>query len=487
MCFAFLAFVLLAGVSATSTAERNLIVNGDTVLPSDNQFFVRSWPDTVRETDDVLCGATLIHSDMIITAAHCHGGFNYGAMLYDPESESFTQFRPVDLQIAYKRYYEDIDIINYDVLVLRLETPITNIEPVLLNSDPNFPRTFGNSRTIVEGLGVGITESGHISQGLEVGYFSPMANFQCAQRLGKANVEMTDDVMCADPYTDDSICAGDSGGPLVARIAPSNEMSAVSRSPWGDGSKPVLVGVTTFGNDCLVDDIPDGFARISFFHKWINEQICNYSRDPPAECLEYFQSDQYSEFLASQDTSDIMDDKVLIKMKFQHDFMAEQTVFVFRNTATNKVEFVGPHYVPERAEYVESEFLLPVPGNYVVEIHDTRGNGLTNPRFAEMMPQGSWTISAEYSNGATIEDLASGDHKFEKLQTRFFQLPRRMKNENPTAAPTTTAAPTIKESIPRQDVDADSLEVGASSAPLTSSAWAPAVMSLLCSLFMLFQ
>ena len=235
LVFLLLVVVLLAGVSAESTAERKLVINGDTVLPSDNQFFVRSWLDTVRETDDVLCGASLIHSDMIITAAHCHGGFNFGAMAYDPNSESFSQYRQVDLQIAYKKYYENLEIINYDILVLRLESPITDVEPILLNSDPNFPITrnnFGIEGTVVEATGVGITETGFISKGLEVGYFSPMSNFQCAQRLGKANVEMTPDVMCADPYTDDSICAGDSGGPLIARVPAFGEVSAASRSPW---------------------------------------------------------------------------------------------------------------------------------------------------------------------------------------------------------------------------------------------------------------
>merc|ERR1711935_168113 len=104
--------------------------------------------------------------------------------------------------------------------------------------------------------------------------------------------------------------------------------------------------------------------------------------------------------------------------------MAEQTTFVFRNTDTNKVEYVGPQYVPERSQYVESDFLLPVPGNYLVEIYDRLGDGLKNPDFAKDFPQGSWTISAEYSNGARIEDLASGDHNFERLQTRSIELPR---------------------------------------------------------------
>ena len=493
----FLVAALLVGASAeraSTSAKRKLIINGDSVAASDHQFFVRSAFDDVAQTDDLLCGASLIHPDIIVTAAHCHGGFNYGAMAYDPNTERFTQYRPVDMQIAYPRYYEDINVINYDLMILRLSSPITNVEPIGLNSDPAFPlfRTInGEERSyLLDAFGVGLTESGTMSRGLEAGFFRAMSNARCGDRLGKnnvgkRNVVMTDDVMCADPSTDDSICAGDSGGPLAARISVSTETNAVSRSPWDDDYKPLLVGVTTFGNDCLVDAIPDGFSRISFYYKWIKEQICNYSQDPPSDCLDYFESDEYSEFLASQDTSNIMDDKVLITMKFQHDFMAEQTTFVFRNTATNKIEYNGPQYVPERGEYVETEFFLPAPGNYAVEIYDTKGDGLTNPKYAESFPQGNWAISAEYSNGARIEDLASGDFNFANLQERFISLPRRKNNDGSTPDPsdlTPTVLPTAGE-----EVDTETLKLGSLSSSSTISMWGLATLLLTWTTFLLLK
>ena len=474
----------LAGTNAenkvSGSSERKLIINGDTVDPSEHQFFVRSAFDTVRETDDLLCGASLIHSDMIVTAAHCHGGFNYGARLYNPDEDRFNQFKEVDLQIAYPRYYEDVEIINYDLLLLRLESPVTNVAPIELNRDPSFPlfRNFNGAQqsVLLEGLGVGLTENGIISRGLEAGYFRAMSNPQCGARLGVANVIMSDDVMCADPNTDDSICAGDSGGPLSARISVATQTTAASRSPWSDDSKPLLVGVTTFGNDCLVDDIPDGFSRISYYYDWIREQICNYSNDPPSDCLEYYESDKYTKFLATQDTSDFADDKVRITMKFQHDFMAEQTTFAFRNTDTDQIEYVGPQYVPARAEFVESEFLLPVPGNYAVEIHDTKGDGLTNPDFAKKLPNGSWSISAEYNNGARIEDLASGDHDFKKLQTRFIELPHRMEyNGTAPADPSESAVYDFEWS---SEVEAQTQTMESSSSVWTTSVWGLTALSL---------
>lgn len=485
ICFALFAAVLLVSVGAetSTTAQRKLIVNGNPASPSDNQFFVRSWPDSVPQTNDILCGASLIHSDIIVTVAHCHGGFNYGAMTYDSESETFARYKTVDLQIAHPKFYQNLENINYDIMIIRLTTPITDVEPVVLNDDPDFPvnANYGDeSSFLLEAIGVGLTETGFVSNGLDVGYFNAMSNDRCKKILGKVNVAITEDIMCADPSTDDSICSGDSGGPLTARLVKApNQNSAVSRTPWSDltTSVPVQVGVTSFGNNCEVDTIPDGFARISYFHKWINEQICKYSRDPPIACLDYFQSDDYLQYIASQDASaEIWPDKARITMKFQHDFLAEQTKFVFRNTNTNEIEYVGPHYVPRRGEFVVSNFYLPVPGKYAVEIHDAGDDGLNNPSYVnEDYPKGSWEISAEYSNGGRLEALASGDFDFESLQTKYIRLPRRLPNPDPpdTLSPTVTpfeapsAAPNLESEIP------------SSSLPLAYSAWALTILSLL--------
>jgi trypsin len=245
--------------SSSSSKRRNLIVNGDTVNPSEYQFFLRSWPDSVRDTTDILCGASLIHSDIILTAAHCQGGFNYGAMAYDPSTGLVNRYKKVDLQIAFPEYYSNLDIINYDLMILRLSKPITDIKPVMINADPDFP--INNNSSLLDALGFGLTEDGSVSQVLKVGHFTPITNDQCFQRFRIANVDLSEDILCVDPSTDDSICAGDSGGPLITSIIDSN-----------NNINTVQVGVVSFGNECEPDWIPDGFARVSYFTDWINKR-----------------------------------------------------------------------------------------------------------------------------------------------------------------------------------------------------------------------
>ena len=93
---------------------------------------------------------------------------------------------------------------------------------------------------------------------MKVGYFAPITNAQCFRRLRIANVDLTEDILCVDPVTDDSICSGDSGGPLFAT----------------GRNNAIQVGVVSFGNDCQPDYIPDGFARVSYFKDWISKQVC---------------------------------------------------------------------------------------------------------------------------------------------------------------------------------------------------------------------
>jgi hypothetical protein len=96
------------------------IVNGIS-LSDESQFatsfYLRSSYDDVPWTPDRLCGATLIHSDVAISAAHCQGAFNYGLLGYD--GTSYKRPLYINYQARHPNWNYDARALNYDIMVSR--------------------------------------------------------------------------------------------------------------------------------------------------------------------------------------------------------------------------------------------------------------------------------------------------------------------------------------------------------------------------------
>jgi hypothetical protein len=164
----------------------------------------------------------------------------------------------------------------------------------------------------------------------------------------------------------------------------------------------------------------------------------------------------YNKFVTEHGAkADIPVDKAKISFEFHHDFLAEQTAFSIRNLLSNKIEYVGPQYVPKRGGKFTSTFLLSVPGNYAIEVYDTGMDGLKNPDYVNAnYPEGSWVVSAEYSNGGRLEKLAIGDADFEEFQTKQIRLPESapplitdQPSFSPTNYPTESLNPSVAPSL----------------------------------------
>jgi len=369
--------------------RRRAIINGRIIAdPSDAQFFVKSGRDNDKTTPDYLCGATFVHTDMLLTAAHCQGSFNYGVFLYDPDTNDYTREATVDLQIRYPDF-NGIDTHN-DILLLRLsEDP--GLPIVKMNSDDSVPTT---DYDVIRAYGFGKTNSnGRPSDELREGYFSYIDNGECSERVrSTADPMIWDDVLCADPHYDDSsvdidegssICQGDSGGPLL-------------------DSSNTLLGVISWNFLCRSDRLPDGFSRVSFFHDWITKQICFYSRKPLAS---------NNECPYGTKSPPPVSGSVQVLLTFDHDFYPEETFFrILSKDRFDQVEYAGPKYVPDRESVWTSKMHL-LPGNYTLEILDMAGNGLNPDATSGSDKKGSWTLSALYEEDIETE-LVSGSANF---------------------------------------------------------------------------
>lgn len=223
---------------------------------------------------------------------------------------------------------------------MRLSTD-SGLPIIKMNSDESIPT---NDHGIMKAYGFGKTASiGMPSDALREGHFTYIDNGECSKRvMSTTNSIIWDDVLCADPYYDDSasinegssICQGDSGGPLL-------------------DSSNILVGVISWNFLCQSDRLPDGFARVSYFHDWITEQICFYSRKPLSSNNEC--PDGTSPPLPANGS-------VQVLLTFDHDFYPEETFFrVISKDRIDQVKYAGPKYVAGReSAWTSRMHLLPV-------------------------------------------------------------------------------------------------------------------------------
>ena len=415
-----------------SQGRRREIVNGVVVDPSDAKFFVKTGRDDDKTTPDYVCGGILVHSDIILTAAHCQGAFNYGVLLYDPKTNDYTREATVDLQIRYPDF-NGIDTHN-DILLLRLSTD-SNLPVLEMNSNNSTPTDDAE----LKAYGFGKTKStGGASNRLREAQMRYIDNEECSKRVrGTANSIIWDDVLCADPYYDiggrieegGSICQGDSGGPLL-------------------DSSNRLVGVTSWNFFCSSDHLPDGFARVAYFHDWITQQICFISRNPTSS---------NNECPNGTSSPPPAPGSVKVLLNFNHDFYPEETTFrIISKDRDGQVEYAGPKYVPGRESSWTSGIYL-VPGAYTLEIFDIASNGLSpNDRDKK----GSWSLAALYEDKIFETKLASGGANFlqkdlvdfvvDDIETqRPTQKPTQKPSQKPTQIP--TQIPTkIPTKIPTQ-------------------------------------
>ena len=208
----------------------------------------------LNESNTVFCGAVLIDSQHLLTAAHCIARF---------VPNQFTvrlanQVRRVDRVFISNTFRWSH--LNRDLGVIRLAEPVANAQPVSLATSLDI-----NSLPVDSVVSI-------------LGYGQSQTNGPFEGRLMQGNVPFVPTNMCADAWREqfpslatmisqDSICAsgngfavdtctGDSGGPLL----------------YNNGTTTQLLAVTSFGEPaCGSADKPSVYARVDAFQDIIQK------------------------------------------------------------------------------------------------------------------------------------------------------------------------------------------------------------------------
>ena len=193
------------------------------------------------------CDGSLIHEDIILTAAHCDEivGDNIFIGAYSMSDPLAVVADGEQQQIMTRVLHPDYnpDTIENNLMVLKIDSP-SSIQPVKLNTDPTNP----NDGKDVVGIGFGDIdpEPGEsdveFPKVLQKVTMPIVAYNQCAQDY-EAIQDLTDIVIVEDTMLCAGVkeggkdtCQGDSGGPLL------------------NGN--VQVGITLVGYGCALPDVP---------------------------------------------------------------------------------------------------------------------------------------------------------------------------------------------------------------------------------------
>eukprot|EP00095_Tigriopus_kingsejongensis_P009897 maker-scaffold470_size172058-snap-gene-0.30 protein:Tk09897 transcript:maker-scaffold470_size172058-snap-gene-0.30-mRNA-1 annotation:"transmembrane protease serine 9-like" len=219
------------------------------------------------------CGGSLIRNDMIITAAHCVETPGFAEFirvtlgehdLSRPDETSFTVTRRVKRVILHPSYTAFLIGLPGDIALIILEDPVPfnqGIKPVCLPT--NSPvGTFDNRMGIAAGWG--LTENETNPDVIRQVDLNIISLEQCTTEWRLLDgLELTPAMICTfnGPLGTGSTCRGDSGGPLMVL----------------EGTKQVLVGVTSFGTQNCSDPVSSVYSRVTYFMDWISAALSVFS------------------------------------------------------------------------------------------------------------------------------------------------------------------------------------------------------------------
>lgn len=218
------------------------------------------------------CGASLIHPQVALTAAHCVGSrkereLKIRAGEWDTQAQTEPlpyQERSVSQIIMHPDYYSGA--LYNDISLLILDSPLTvaaNVLPICL---PDQDAVFDGSRCFATGWGVdAYGRDGSYQTILRKVEVPIVPSSDCQEKLRSTRLgpffRLHGSFICAGGERGEDTCKGDGGGPLVCQLP--------------NASRYVQVGIVSWGIDCGMNNIPGVYANVPRFRNWIDNLLKN--------------------------------------------------------------------------------------------------------------------------------------------------------------------------------------------------------------------
>lgn len=403
--------------------ERELIVGATNASTTD-------FPWYVATTGNGFCGGALVSSTVVMSAAHCADLFAIGSYLVVGASVKNAlagtgQARKVKDLLPHPQY--NSDNLGYDYLLILLDTPVYNVQPLAWNANKSMP-VVGTQVTVMGFGKIGYQDSAPISLTLLKTNLFILSDTVCLQRFGQyaGSVDLTS-MICADdenPNIIQSSCQGDSGGPLVAY--------PTDRS----GNKyALLVGIVSWGIGCGNTGYPQMYSRPSGAAQWLQNNICRFTPG----CANYTNATDTTGASSSNSTFTFK-----LSIIFQYDANPQQTTWALVQVLQNGSQQnmgTGPPSTPTAySTWQYSVTNLDIPeGNYMFVVYDSAGDGLENGS--------GYKIVLETSSGKSVVATGPKSSFTYQSSSKVFSVSSSAAGSQPSQPTSPTMAPTFGNNV----------------------------------------